>query len=101
MSHLNNAPSPTPVTVPAFSRPASVSSAPELAPEILEQMKSKFPNTHFIKAWVSPIPGLYALEMQGGRVAFCDKTGRYLILGLVFDSQTGRTLYNQMQGKVQ
>lgn len=69
----------------------------EEADLILGKARNAFPNTPMVKAWPVPLPGLVALEMSNKSIAYTDKTARYLIMGIVFDSFTGKALDNQME----
>lgn len=94
MSGLSN-PSTPPAQVAAFPRMADKSA------QVLARIQARLPGTRFVKAWATPVAGLYAVQMDSGRVAYTNSTGTYFILGLLFDTTTGKALYNQLQGKPQ
>ncbi len=85
---------PVPYEAPASSGAGRLSQAE--ADEVLLSLQSSLKATRFVKAWPSPIPGLAALRMESGQVAYADKSGRYFFLGLVFDTATGVALDGQM-----
>jgi len=60
------------------------------------QLQQRFPRTEFKEAWAACAPGLIAVRLSNGELAYTDKSGRYLILGLVFDSATGQALDRQL-----
>lgn len=65
----------------------------------LTNVRSAFPRTRFDAAWPSGFPGLVALRLGNGDVAYTDKNGRYLMLGLIFDSATGTVLDRKLDGR--
>lgn len=69
------------------------------ADQTLNLLRQNFPGTSFESAWPSCVAGLFAARMENGRVAYTDKSARYLVLGLVFDSVTGAALDQQMEPK--
>lgn len=69
------------------------------ADQTLSLLRQNFPSTPFESAWPSCVTGLFAVRMESGRVAYTDKSARYLVLGLVFDSVTGAALDQQMEPK--
>lgn len=79
----------------------SVAPAQRVAAQVLARIQARLPGTRFVKAWATPVTGLYAVQMDSGRVAYTNATGTYFILGLLFDTATGKALYNQLQGKPQ
>ena len=52
-------------------------------------IKGRLASTPFKGARLSEVCGLIRLEMDGGKTAYTDKTGKYFILGLVLDLDTG------------
>ena len=54
-----------------------------------EKIKLRLAGTRFAAAHTSQICGLVRLELEGGKVAYTDLSGRYFILGLALDTQTG------------
>lgn len=71
------------------------------AAKVLTRARVAFPNTSFTDAWPSCLPGMTALRLADGTVAYMDKSARYLILGIVFDSTTGRALDRQLDGRTE
>lgn len=56
------------------------------------------PKTKIVNAKPSSLPGMVMLELEDGKVAYTDRTGRYLLLGVVFDTVAGKALDNQLDG---
>lgn len=74
---------------------------PEDAQRLLAAARASFPQTTFTEAWPACLPGFVALKLGNGSVAYMDKSARYLLLGLVFDTQTGKALDRQLEGKAE
>lgn len=74
---------------------------PAQAAGVLQKARQTFPRTEFTDAWPSCVPGLTALRMSNGTVAYMDKSARYLLLGLVLDSATGAALDRQLDGRTE
>jgi uncharacterized protein YecA (UPF0149 family) len=72
--------------------------SPAQAEQVLGKARLAFPNTSFVRAWPSCLPGMTALKLANGSVAYMDKSARYLMLGLVLDSATGQALDRQLDG---
>ena len=53
------------------------------------KIKLRLASTRFKSARASQICGLIQLEMDGGKTAYADLNGRFFILGLALDTQTG------------
>lgn len=81
-----------------WSAPAVVATAP--APECnyltatqarvaLARIQARLPSTRFVIAKPSEICGMVRLEMESGKVAYTDVTGRYLLLAFAFDTHKG------------
>jgi hypothetical protein len=64
----------------------------------LKEVRGRIPHTQFVGASPSRVPGLVVLHMGGGKVAYTDVSGKFLILGLIFDIDTGKALDGQMDG---
>lgn len=69
------------------------------AQHALESLSIALPKTKFDSAWPAALPGLIAIRLSDGSVGYTDKSGRYLILGLVLDTATGGALDQQLDGK--
>lgn len=65
----------------------------------LENIRKAFPRTRFESAWPSALPGFVGLRLGNGDVAYTDKKGRYLMLGLVIDSVAGTVLDRKLEGR--
>ncbi len=92
-----------PVTAPVVVEQAACRPEGALkdAQEVLRKVKTSFPRTSFRDAWPSCIPGITALLLNNGTVAYTDKSARYLMLGLVLDSVTGKALDRQLDGQTE
>lgn len=97
MMEMPAAPPPSTIEAPARV-PKGVGPSPA-SDQALKALKSNLPKTGFKRAWPSQMPGLIAVELENGEIAYTDKTGRFLIIGLVLDSYTGKALDNQLDGK--
>ncbi len=58
----------------------------------LDRLRAANPGTKFLAAEPSQVPGLIKLTLADGKLAYADKSGRYLILGVVFDMQAGAAI---------
>lgn len=85
-----------PAALSAQACPGSAQFTQAQADKLLRALRQNLPGTAFESAWPSCVPGLLAVRMQNGQVAYADKSARYLVLGLVFDSATGAALDQQM-----
>lgn len=63
-----------------------------------QRLTQALPNTKIARARPASLPGLVQLELEDGKIAYTDRTGRYLILGVIFDTVTGSALDNQLDG---
>jgi hypothetical protein len=88
---------PTVITAPAPVAAGVVTQAE--ADQVLLAISATLKKTRFLKAWPSAVPGLIALQMEDGKVAYCDKSARYFILGVVLDTATGAGLDHQLDAK--
>lgn len=61
-----------------------------VAAEVLATLRGKLPRTAILSAKAAPICGLIELQLENGNVAYTDKSGRYLIMGLMVDTITGQ-----------
>jgi hypothetical protein len=64
----------------------------------LTRLKAALPKTQFESAWPAALPGFVAVRLSDGSVGYTDKLGRYLVLGLIFDTVTGTALDHQLVG---
>ena len=87
-----------PVEVRADAPAPTQRVSPEEAERAMRVLQGAMPTTRFVSAWPSAMPGLVALRLANGQVAYTDKTGRYFVVGLIFDSNTGAALDKQMDG---
>ena len=88
---------PVEVQVKALAAASAALSQAE-ADAALARLRGAMPGTQFDSAKPSVMPGLIVLRLSNGKVAYTDKAGRYFIVGLIFDTQTGAALDKQMDG---
>lgn len=88
-----------PPTLQVAAPAGSGAATPEEVGVALAAVRSAFPRTRFDSAWPAAAAGLVALRLGNGEVAYTDKRGRYLMLGLILDSQTGTALDRQLDGR--
>jgi len=95
---MDGLPAQAPVAVIAQAQAAACSGAvsDEEAQAALKAISQAMPKTNFLKAWPSCVPGMVALKLANGTTAYTDRTARYLVVGLVFDTATGNALDRQM-----
>lgn len=65
--------------------------AQDAAEDVQRALRAAYPGTHIDSIQVSEIPGLYELRM-GSNIAYSAAGGRYLLIGHIFDTQTGQDL---------
>jgi hypothetical protein len=87
-------------TPPALYRKADFSGVTALDIEFaLKRLRAANPATEFIKGAPSAMPGLIKLTLEGGKLAYTDKSGRYLIVGVIFDMALSRALDGALDAK--
>lgn len=69
-----------------------------MADSALASVQGRIPGTKFLSAHPSKVPGLVMLQLKGGKVAYTDPLGKFLVFGLIFDIDTGKALDHQMDG---
>lgn len=84
-----------PTTPPAIIRPATQSQASAA----LKALKRRQVGTPFQGARPSEVPGLVTILLPDGKVAYSDISGRYYIVGVVFDLATGKALDGALEGQ--
>ena|SRR5690606_18960643 len=89
------APPPVEVVMPAHAQVSGQVTQVE-ADLALASLRQTLPKTDFLSAWPSSVPGLVALKLKNGQVAYTDTSARFFILGVVFDTTTGQALDGQM-----
>lgn len=87
------------VQVATLIAPSSVVATAQEVEIALLNIRKALPKTTFVNAWPAALPGFIAVQLSDGSVAYTDKTGRYLILGLIIDSHKGEILDKQLDGK--
>lgn len=77
----------------ALHAPApSVRVSQEEAQRALARLRSANPGTTFVSAEASQVPGLIKITLADGKLAYADKSGRYLFVGVIFDMHVGKPL---------
>lgn len=84
-----------PTTPPAIVRPATQSQASAA----LAALRKRQVGTPFQGARSSEVPGLVTILLPEGKVAYSDISGRYYIVGVVFDLATGKALDGALDGQ--
>ena len=91
------------LAIPPYTQ---VASAPEMAAslaaeqaETLRKLQGKMPSTAFKSIESTPIKGLFAVKTAGNKVFYTDKEAKYFIAGIIFDTATGKSLNNVLEGK--
>jgi hypothetical protein len=83
-----------PAPPPAIVRHATQSQAAAA----LVALKRRQTGTPFQGARPAEAPGLVTILLPGGKVAYTDISGRYYIVGVVFDLKTGKALDGALDG---
>lgn len=68
--------------------PATVALADTSADELLQQLKTAHPATHFTAVTATPVAGLYQVQMQANHAFVLAGASRYFLFGTLFDTQT-------------
>jgi hypothetical protein len=79
---------PSAYHAPAMSSRVTVADAQAA----LERLRAANPGTRFLRAEPSRVPGLIKLTLEDDKLAYSDKSGRYLIVGVIFDMTAGAAL---------
>lgn len=87
---------PSPALEPPTCGPVSTANTLQVSNADLQQaltrLRAANPGTTFVNAEPSTVPGLIKLTLGGGKLAYSDKSGRYLLVGVVFDMSIGTAL---------
>lgn len=75
---------PIPVTVPVLTQ--------EAADKVLVKVQNALPATPFLAATPSPVAGFVRLTLANGKTMYADASGRYVMMGIIFDLDTGDAL---------
>lgn len=62
------------------------------------QLQNRLPSSKIISASKTKMQGIYAVTFDSGKVGYTDVDGKFLILGLILDLDTGRELTHQLDG---
>lgn len=79
-----------PVVIQQVATPAEAS--------LLDKIQDAMPKTKFVSILPSDIPSWYKLKTETGSVMYTDKTGSFVLIGLVLDLKKGEILDNQLEG---
>ncbi len=83
----------TPIT-PPIARTASVLvQSPAL---VLKEMRARLPKTRFASAQATPVPNLTALNLKNDHQVYALDGSHYLIIGVIYNLDTGKTLHKQL-----
>jgi hypothetical protein len=85
-----------PVPPPAIVRPVTQ----QQADGALDGLRKRQVGTPFKGARPASMPGLVTILLPDGKVAYSDITGRYYIVGVVFDLATGKALDGALDGQL-
>lgn len=66
--------------------------------KVLKKVKESLPSTTFVSIEMSGIPDWYKVKTESGNTFYVDKSGTYLVLGLVLNLNSGKLLDNQLEG---
>ena len=64
----------------------------------LARLRTRQHGTPFVGAKPAGVPGLVTIFLPDNKVAYTDISGRYYIVGVVFDLDTGRALDGALDG---
>jgi len=67
--------------------------------QVLAALRARLPNTPMKKAQGTPIPGVTAITLRNGRQVYAANGSNYLIIGVIYNLNTGKTLQHELQGK--
>ena len=62
------------------------------ANKVLVKVQNALPATPFLVAAPSPVAGLVKLTLANGKTMYADASGRYVMMGIIFDLDTGDAL---------
>lgn len=79
-----------PATLQAPARPVLVSQVD--VQQALARLRAANPGTTYVSAEASKVPGLIKITLADGKLAYADKSGRYLFVGVIFDMDVGQPL---------
>lgn len=80
------------ITTSAIAQgPAHSPESGAAAPDVVMALKAAYPKTKFDKISVTPIVGIYEVQM-GKNIAYTDATGRYFLFGNMMDMKTQQDL---------
>ena len=92
--------------MPAFDMPPTAPVAEvrtvsqDQANRALVKLRERQHGTPFVSARPSKVPGLVTILLPENKVAYTDLSGRYYIVGVVFDLDTGSALDGALDGHV-
>lgn len=83
----------TPIPPPIVKKASVMVQTPEL---VLKEMRARLPRTKFSSAEPTPVPNLTALNMPHGKQVYALDGSHYLIIGVIYNLDTGKTLQKQL-----
>lgn len=83
-------PARPPAILQAPAKPVLVSNAE--VQRALARLRGANPGTAYVSAEASKVPGLIKITLADGKLAYADKSGRYLFVGVIFDMDVGQPL---------
>lgn len=82
-----------PVAAPVAQTVSVLSQPPRL---VLKEMRARLPRTKFSSAQATPVPNLTALNLKNDRQVYALDGSHYLIIGVIYNLDTGKTLHKQL-----
>lgn len=79
------------LVIAAILQVFAIGASAQVAPEVIADLKAKYPNTQFREINPTPIPNVFEVVM-GQNVAYVDRSGRYFFFGRLFDMQQQQDL---------
>jgi hypothetical protein len=79
-----------PATLQAPAKPVLVSDLE--VQRAIARLRASNPGTTYVSAEPSRVPGLIKITLADGKLAYADKSGRYLFVGVIFDMDVGQPL---------
>jgi hypothetical protein len=87
-----------PVAEAALGAPGQGVVSAQEAQAALVRLSARLSATRFVSAKPSQVPGLVVVRTAEGQVGYTDRSGRYFLVGVIFDTYTGQALDRQMDG---
>lgn len=87
------------LTLAASALLCIVANAQTAEERLLERLRKAYPATQFTTAQRSVVPGLYEVVM-GQNIAYVDESGRYFMIGRLFDMQTRTDITTETRERI-